>query len=723
LAGASAKWIKPQLTRLVQEAPAGSIWLHEVKYDGCPNGVTMMKRLLLVLFAVIMVPLQGLAQGAVLQGGSWTAGPGLSGRSTTIWRGILTRGDTSGTSPLDTGTTLVSPYAFGAECNGTTVDSTAFTSAFAAGKLVHLPPNVVCVVGDLLLGGPNATLDCNGSTLQAAPGSLWTIKKTGVNVWIRNCVINDPSFFNVVTTTTSGALAAGAATFNVGSAAGFQTGMPVNILLTSGAYWPMKIKPVGGIAGNSVTIVDPIPSSATGVALGSGGVGCRVGDSLVVQGGSGPPVTLQVTGATAGAVTSIAIASPGFYSATPSNPAVARSQRQQSCTGVMVNLIYAGASASAAFYGSWGSVVIDQTSYGGLENITIPAAVAGIGIYSTSSNSLNWTAQENYRSIEMNATKFFGILVDAGVHIVSIRDVLMYGYQNAASSYGTVGFSRNYVQPTNSAPSGGNRFSNVTSLGFEIGAIATISGLDSYEGFTTDTTRNYGFLCNGCNENTWPSIPFMTFTGPDAGPPMSTAGYGIGMYFGKYTPQGAVSPAPAINNGMAGIRGGFNGADIYFSDWYGDGSGTGASMWIGVGSTIPTATFSGHTAAVVSARDILLGNSGASVGGTGATVYMANGVGSSADEFAVVVPVSAPRMITRFTCQSSSAPGPSETYSCNLREQAATVASCTISGGSSFGCTFTGPAYMLAEGTSTAVQLVSSPGAAASFFRIAVSGM
>jgi ATP-dependent DNA ligase len=28
------KWIKPQLTRLVDEAPAGEGWLHEIKYDG-----------------------------------------------------------------------------------------------------------------------------------------------------------------------------------------------------------------------------------------------------------------------------------------------------------------------------------------------------------------------------------------------------------------------------------------------------------------------------------------------------------------------------------------------------------------------------------------------------------------------------------------------------------------------------------------------------------------
>ena len=28
------KWIKPQLTRLVDEAPSGKDWLHEIKYDG-----------------------------------------------------------------------------------------------------------------------------------------------------------------------------------------------------------------------------------------------------------------------------------------------------------------------------------------------------------------------------------------------------------------------------------------------------------------------------------------------------------------------------------------------------------------------------------------------------------------------------------------------------------------------------------------------------------------
>ena len=28
------KWIKPQLTRLVEEAPSGDAWLHEIKFDG-----------------------------------------------------------------------------------------------------------------------------------------------------------------------------------------------------------------------------------------------------------------------------------------------------------------------------------------------------------------------------------------------------------------------------------------------------------------------------------------------------------------------------------------------------------------------------------------------------------------------------------------------------------------------------------------------------------------
>jgi len=28
------KWIEPQLTRVIDEAPMGDGWLHEIKYDG-----------------------------------------------------------------------------------------------------------------------------------------------------------------------------------------------------------------------------------------------------------------------------------------------------------------------------------------------------------------------------------------------------------------------------------------------------------------------------------------------------------------------------------------------------------------------------------------------------------------------------------------------------------------------------------------------------------------
>ena len=34
IASRPPKWIKPQLTRLVDEAPTGNDWLHEIKYDG-----------------------------------------------------------------------------------------------------------------------------------------------------------------------------------------------------------------------------------------------------------------------------------------------------------------------------------------------------------------------------------------------------------------------------------------------------------------------------------------------------------------------------------------------------------------------------------------------------------------------------------------------------------------------------------------------------------------
>ena len=33
-AAALPQWVRPQLTQLVQEAPDGDQWLHEIKYDG-----------------------------------------------------------------------------------------------------------------------------------------------------------------------------------------------------------------------------------------------------------------------------------------------------------------------------------------------------------------------------------------------------------------------------------------------------------------------------------------------------------------------------------------------------------------------------------------------------------------------------------------------------------------------------------------------------------------
>lgn len=34
MTSAPPKWIKPQLTRLVDEAPVGTAWLRKIKYDG-----------------------------------------------------------------------------------------------------------------------------------------------------------------------------------------------------------------------------------------------------------------------------------------------------------------------------------------------------------------------------------------------------------------------------------------------------------------------------------------------------------------------------------------------------------------------------------------------------------------------------------------------------------------------------------------------------------------
>ena len=631
-----------------------------------------------------------------------------------------------GNNTINTGSVqlAINPMNYGALCDGATSDTTAFTNAFAAGSVIQVPTGKTCIVGDLVLAA-GKQLDCGGSMLQAASGSSWVIKKNGVNSWIKNCYVNDPNDYNKKSTTLSGAASAGATAVAVAATTGFANGMPVTIKLASGAYWPTKIKPTTGISGLNVTIVDPIPSSATAVAVASGGgTNCGVGTTLVVQGGSGPPTTLYVTAVTGTAVLTATISSPGLYSTAPSNPVTAVSGNNAACTATF-NLTMAGASSGAEFSGGWGSLVVDQSSYGGLENITMPSCFGCIGYYSTSTSLSNPTTQENVSKVQINAARHFGVTVDAGVYVSFFKDILIYGNAHGTSNYGTVGFYRNYANPTNSSPSGGNHFS-YTALTFEIGTLSTYGNLDFYEDSNTnDTSRNYGFICNGCYKINWVGPAFNAFTGPNAY--SGTGGLGVGTYFGKYTVTSGSAVSAVDNNMSSGVAGGANAADIFFSDYAADGSGTGAAVWLG--SAGPNMILSGYTAALQNAPLFFTGTSGTEVGGAGTTWYLSNGIGASTTEYYASSMVHKAGVVTKFTCMSSVAPGAGQTYTCAFKDfptpnagSSTSRGSCSYTGAATYGCSYVGPGFYVAEQDQVAIAITSSASAPIANFKVYAVG-
>ena len=649
---------------------------------------------------------------------------------TTVCYTRLANARAVGTDTTNSGSVLlaINPMhpTYGAVCDGATSDSAAFTAAFAAGSVIQVPTGKTCIVGDLVLAA-GKQLDCGGSMLQAASGSSWVIKKNGVNTWIRNCWVNDPSDYNKKSTTLASGASPGATSVTVASAGTFANGMPVTVLLASGAYWPTKIRPTTGIAGTTFTLSDPIPSSATAVAVaGGGGSNCAIGTTMVVQGGSGPPVTLYVSGAAAGAVTAATISSPGLYSTAPSNPVTAVSGNNAECTATF-NLTMAGASSGAAFEGGWGSLVVDQSSYGGLDNITMPSCFGCIGYYSTSTTSANPTTQENVSKVQINAARHFGVTVDAGVYVSFFKDILIYGNGHGSSNYGTVGFWRNYVHPTNGSPSGGNHFS-YTALTFENGTISTHGNLDFYEDSNTnDTSRNYGFLCLGCYKNNWIGPAFNAFTGPNAY--SGTGGLGVGTYFGKYTATGG-SAVPAIDNNLSGGHAGAaNAADIFFSDYAADGSGSGAAVWISDAAG-PVKILSGYTAAIQNAPTMFTGGSGTAVGGLGSTWYVGQGTASSVTEEAVSVLATRTQFLTQFQCISGGAPGVGNTYTCTFKDYptpnsgASTArASCSYTGAAVYGCIYAGPGFYVATNDQIVIEITSSASAPATIFKVFATGL
>jgi hypothetical protein len=642
---------------------------------------------------------------------------------------------TGGTPLKDSGIIIGSPIGRGAVCNGSTDDTTAFINAFADSKLILMSGGVTCAVNNLVLSG-GRTLDCNGAKLTAASGSLWVIKKTGGSV-IRNCVIDDPLFRNVVASTLNGAVSPGASSFNLNAATGFQNGMPINILLQSGAYYTTKIKPVNGITGNNVTITGKVPASATGVAIIAGGAGCTTAATLVVQGGRGPPTTLQVTSVSGGAVTGVSIRSPGLYETAPGAGASAVSHNVPACLGVTVTLTTAGALNNAAVEGSWGSLIVDGSQIGGIENVTLGSVYAGIGYYATTTDVNNPTQQEYAKDFSVQASKFFGLWVGAGVNTINFTNAYLWGQPHGASGFGSTGFVRDYEQPTAAFPSGGNQFTNINVLGWETGYLLVESNRDFYNNIVSDTNRNYSTVCNGCNTNMWSTL---TWSGETGGTSFAATSKGVGMVWGAYTGQDGVT-YPASVNSVGGYVGGDNAADMYFADAYQDGTGTGASLYLtpNLNGTFGLMLLSGKTWAIVNATNLVAGRT-LVTGGGGITFNFGQGLGQSGTEADTLSPVAGRHVITQSICSADGPAGVGEQYVCILRYAGGTGLSGEVGGAGGGGgsvielgrcqilnpntyCVIPGPGFAVLNGDIMGWQVVSSGGAASRRFRGMISGL
>lgn len=479
----------------------------------------------------------------------------------------------NGTLPLDCSKFLpISPTQapYSAVCDGTTVDSAAFTTAIAAGSAIMLPPAKNCVVGNLVIGG-NQTLDCQGSILTAAPGANWIVKKTGFNSTVGNCLFSDPGLVQMKTAhLTSGGANPGDTVLSVDSSSGFQVNMVATVQLVSGAYWTSKITAVGT---GTITIADPIPSTISGTpTVSTSGSGWVDQTECTIKGGVGPPMTGTLS-ASAGAITAFAPNSPGLYQTAPSSPAAVVCPATGAAFNGAINVTWGGASAGAFVDAAFGSLVSDNSTDGFIRNVTFGIVPVGLELMSTTGAS---SAGEKINGINVNASVMVGMAKLQAVNNIGVSDVLMFGSAHHASAYGAAGL---YIDGDNqTAASGGNKWSVIT-LGYEVGAVDLNGTLDLFENVVNDTTRNYGFVCIGCNTSTFTSL-WDTFSGPLASGSLgSHPRKGVGVYFGN----------SAVNNTLTSFYSVNNAIDLTMGEDFT------SSLWVNNLTWGPSKIFAGHS--------------------------------------------------------------------------------------------------------------------------------
>ena len=614
----------------------------------------------------------------------------VSGPGSTAVNNIPLWNNTNGTLVKDSGIAIQSPFVYGAKCDGSTVDTTAFNAAQAAGSRIELPAFVICKIADFTLTS-NQTLDCHGSQLIAAPGAHWLVKKTGSNVTVRNCVLTDASGYTLVSTTLNQNAAPGATTLYLTNSTNFQPGQMVSVLLNSGSYWTTKVVAVGA---GYITIPSPgIPYSISGTpTVASGGSGWPALAEVVVNGGKptadGVPATGHI-GASGGAVNAFVLDTPGFWFADPGSTLGIYTPGTTQAIAATISVTVSGANSGNVVDAAFGVYTIDNACCGETQNIQITQAPVGMQIANTSANP-GYTTAETIRGLTFSNISLVGLAKMCNVNNTFVREAQVIGGLHRASNFGALGF---YDDANNcTIASGGNTF-DVLALDFEMGGVANSAGgggVDHFISAVFDGNRNLGFGCFGCF-NLDATYLDATFSGPNA--QNGSGGAGVGVAF----------TGTAVNNTITKLTTHDNATDLHFGNetsgvWLGSETWSWSKIQSGFGDSL----YPGNLLFSIPASSTVSGSS---------PVYFTPTSNSTTEVTGILNGFSGE--MTTFEVFGSVAPG-SVTLTAAFRLARAglgtvTVGSCSWTG-SATSCLYSGPGVKIQPGDQFDLAVVPSGG-------------
>ncbi len=645
---------------------------------------------------------------AALTTGMGAGALGLTGWAAVTFAGLNSNNTFTGINNF-TGKVTFAPGTLGpvnttAKCDGSD-DTARITADLASKGTVYLPPFATCYVSGLVIAD-RQTLDGQMSVIEPFPGATRLITKTGFAANLRNIIPYDPTLVLQKTTTLTNSVAPNNNVLPVVSGSACQAGMIATVQLDSAAplpiYWKSKVT---SASVSSITIADNLPWTFKTAAFASAGSGYVTGE-VVLNGitptAGGAPATAAVT-ASAGALTgALTIHAPGLWKTNPgSTVSVYQPSTASTSTGGTATLTYGGAPNGGFVDCAWGAVVVDNADGGNINNVSIPLAPVGFQ-YANSSSSGSFTLQETLTNSFVNGATMVGVAKMTNVSNVQLN-VGVNGFGNHTSPYGGAGV---YIDGDGQTVASGGSEWNVVSLGFEDGVVDNSGTLDTFIRLTSDSLRDYAFLCFSCTYTDL-SYAYAAFTGPSAlGSLGSIGGQGGGVVFS----------GTAIGDSIAKLTTNNSAFDLHMGDQV-------SSVAINSKTWTWSTIFSGFSNSIVSSTKLFDLPTSATVSGS-STVYLTPGVVSTTEVNGVIAGQKGP--LTDLYVTGSATPGGTtisaylqiSRYSAGSYGSWQTVAGCSWTG-TATGCLYSGPgAQVLSKYDRLVLSLTPSGGSFPSGFTV-----